>query len=279
VTAGENFMRLGNPRRIWAVAACHGAIEQLDRVHAKIAPRFAAGDRLVYLGNYLGCPDSADIVDRLLAFRTYMMAGPGVIATDIVYLRGIQEEIWSKLLQLQFAPNPREVLRWMLDRGAAATLAAYGGNPKDGLSATMGGATAIARWTNRLREAVRRRPGHEKFMSVLRRVDGRRGWRPVAVRPCRDRPFPPARRPGRQLLVGRPRLRPTDRAFRKLQAGVPGVRPGGPRRQAGRLCRDAGHRIGLARHADRGRDRARWTNNRHHKGLTLTSGTGWRAYS
>jgi hypothetical protein len=170
VTKGENFMRLGRPRRIWAVAACNGAAAQLERIHGKIADRFGTGDRVVYLGNYLGCPDAVEIVDSLLAFRTYLLAGPGMIPSDLVYLRGIQEEIWSKLLQIQFAPNPREVLRWMLDHGAAATLQAYGGNPRDGLAATMSGAMSIARWTNRVREAVRRHPGHEKFMTVLQRA-------------------------------------------------------------------------------------------------------------
>lgn len=135
-----------------------------------IAERFEPGDRLVYLGNYLGRQDSVAILDHLLAFRTYMLAGPGMFASDLVYLRGIQEEIWSKLLQIQFAPNPRDVLCWMLDRGGAATLAAYGGDAREGLAATRGGATEITRWTNRVREAVRRQPGHEKFMSTLRRA-------------------------------------------------------------------------------------------------------------
>jgi hypothetical protein len=170
VTDGDKFMRLGNPRRIWAIAACQGSLEQLERLHRIIAERFVPGDRLVYLGNYLGCEDAALILDHLLAFRTYMLACPGMFASDLVYLRGIQEEIWSKLLQVQFAPDPRDVLGWMLERGGGATLAAYGGDEKAGLAATRGGAMEITRWTNRVREAVRRRPGHEKFMSVLRRA-------------------------------------------------------------------------------------------------------------
>jgi hypothetical protein len=93
-----------------------------------------------------------------------------MIANDFIYLRGSQEEIWSKLLQIQFAPNPAEVLRWMLDRGGAATLAAYGGDAEEGLSAAREGAVAMARWTNQLRESIRRHPGHQTFMSVLRQA-------------------------------------------------------------------------------------------------------------
>ena len=123
----DKLANLGRPRRIWAVAACHGDVARLDRLHLALADRFRVGDRLIYCGNYLGGGDPTGAIDRLLAFRTYMLAAPGMIANDLVYLRGIQEEIWSKMLQIQFAPNPREVLTWMLDRGAEATLRAYGG--------------------------------------------------------------------------------------------------------------------------------------------------------
>jgi hypothetical protein len=170
VSDGGNFADLGRPRRIWAVAACHGPIDRLDRLHVALAERFAPGDRLVYLGNYLGSPEAAATLDRLLVFRTYLLAAPGMVSGDFVYLRGVQEEIWSKLLQIQFAPNPREVLTWMLERGAANTLVAYGSQGEDGLVATRGGTLAMARWTNRLREAMRRHPGHEKLLSVLKRA-------------------------------------------------------------------------------------------------------------
>lgn len=164
------FARLGRPRRVWAVAACHGAADRLEQLHLAIADRFALGDRLVYLGNYLGAGTSAQAIDQLLAFRAYLLSRPGMIPEDFVYLRGMQEEIWSKLLQIQFAPNPGEVLRWMLERGAAATLQTYGGDAQSGLSATREGAMAMARWTNRLREAMRRHAGHEKFITVLQRA-------------------------------------------------------------------------------------------------------------
>jgi serine/threonine protein phosphatase 1 len=170
VSDGDKFGHLGRPRRIWAVPACHGDIARLDRIHLAIADRFAVGDRLLYFGNYLGGGDPVGTIDRLLAFRTYLLAAPGMIANDVIYLRGVQEEIWSKLLQIQFAPNPHEVLKWMLDRGAEATLRAYGGEARLGLSATRSGAIAMTRWTSGLREAMRQQPGHNTFMSVLRRA-------------------------------------------------------------------------------------------------------------
>ncbi len=167
---GDKFAHLGFPRRIWAVAACHGEIDRLDRLHQELADRFVLGDRLLYLGNYLGGGDPIATIDRLLAFRTYLLGAPGMFTSDIVYLRGMQEEIWAKLLQIQFAPNPREVLTWILARGAGVTLEAYGGEAKLGLLAAREGAVSINRWTGKLRETVRSYPGHDKFMSVLQRA-------------------------------------------------------------------------------------------------------------
>jgi hypothetical protein len=170
VSEGGNFADLGRPRRIWAVASCYGPVERLDRLHIKLAERFTAGDRLVYLGNYLGSLQAAQTLDRLLSFRAYLLTIPGMIANDFVYLRGVQEEIWSKLLQIQLAPNPQEVLRWMLERGGAATLEAYGGNAAEGMAATRGGAVSMVRWTSRLRETMRQHLGHDKLLSVLKRA-------------------------------------------------------------------------------------------------------------
>jgi serine/threonine protein phosphatase 1 len=78
--------------------------------------------------------------------------------------------MWQKLLQLQFAPNPREVLQWMLDHGVGATLAAYGGSPNEGTISARDGAVSITRWTNALRTAMQARPGHAALMSALRRA-------------------------------------------------------------------------------------------------------------
>src|SRR5581483_7380064 len=128
--AGSNgkFARLGRARRIWAVAAIHGEAARLARVHDFIGARFREGDRLVYLGNYFGHGEAvAATIDELLDFRRRILALPRVFACDVVFLRGAQEEMWQKLLQLQFAANPGEVLSWMVNAGIEPTLRAYGG--------------------------------------------------------------------------------------------------------------------------------------------------------
>jgi len=158
-------------RRVWAVAAVHGEVAQLAALHRALAPRLADGDRLVYLGNLLG--RGAEIVacvDEVLNFRAFFLARPRVFVGDVAILRGAQEEMWQKLLELQFAPNPREVLAFMLDQGVGATIAAYGGERRQGEAACREGPLAITRWTTSLRQRLNQTPGHSAFMASLRRA-------------------------------------------------------------------------------------------------------------
>jgi serine/threonine protein phosphatase 1 len=164
------FALLKRARRIWAVAAIHGEVERLAALHGALADAFEDGDRIVYLGNYFGGTDVIGTVDELLSFRRAVIALPRIFASDIVYLRGSQEEMWQKLLQLQFAPNPREVFAWMMSQGVGATLRAYGGDEIPGAAAAREGAVGITRWTQSLRSAMQSRPGHYTLMSALKRA-------------------------------------------------------------------------------------------------------------
>jgi serine/threonine protein phosphatase 1 len=166
----EIFARLVRPQRIWAVAAIHGEAERLARLHARLAPLLGRGDRLVYLGGYLGHARAvAATLDALVEFRRLFLARRLAFLGDIVFLRGSQEEMWQKLLQLQFAPNPREVLQWMLDHGVGATLEAYGADPRQGMAAARDGALAITRWTGSLRAAIDTHPGHRQLLTGIKR--------------------------------------------------------------------------------------------------------------
>lgn len=167
----NKFAALGSPRRIWVVGSCHGEVEKLQMLHDEIGNLFQPGDRLVYLGNFIGIGEKVvETVGELLDFRRALLALPGMLATDVVYLRGGQEEMWSKLLQIQFAPNPVEVMNWMLKQGTEPILLAYRGNPQQGLAAARDGVMAMTRWTSLLRSEIRTRPGHEALFSALRRA-------------------------------------------------------------------------------------------------------------
>ena len=169
--AAEKFAVLKAGRRVWAVASIHGEAARLRQVHEALTERFMPGDRLAYLGNYLGRGTQIrETLDELLRFRRILIAAPRMFASDVAYLRGGQEEMWQKLLQLQFAPNPRQVLEWMMAQGVDATLAAYGGDARQGLASTREGALSMTRWTGALRNAMQAYPGHYELMAALRRA-------------------------------------------------------------------------------------------------------------
>ncbi|SVD03386.1 uncharacterized protein METZ01_LOCUS356240, partial [marine metagenome] len=62
-------------RRVWAVSAVHGEVDRLRAIHNQLEQHFTPGDRLVYLGNYLGYgPRIIETVDELLLLRRAMLA-------------------------------------------------------------------------------------------------------------------------------------------------------------------------------------------------------------
>jgi serine/threonine protein phosphatase 1 len=167
----DRFAPLTGARRVWAVGAVHANADALRSLHAVLAQRFRHGDRLVYLGNYYGPgPDVIGTVDELLLFRRELMTRAGMEPWDIAYLRGAQEEMWNKLLQLQFAADPAAVLEWMLKQGLGETLKAYGGDAEAARGILREGAVAITRWTSTLRNAVHARLGHDELIATLRRA-------------------------------------------------------------------------------------------------------------
>ena len=156
-------------RRVWAVGAIHGEAAKLRTLHDRIGARLVDGDRIVYLGNYLGHGGAiVAAVDELLDFRRRVLARRRAFACDVVYLRGAQEEMWHKLLQLQFAPNPGTVLQWMVNAGIEASVLAYGGDLRQGFAASRDGPRTITRWTAALRSAMNAVPGHTTLFTGLR---------------------------------------------------------------------------------------------------------------
>jgi len=159
-------------RRIWAVGAIHANASRLAALHDALADRIHPNDAVVYLGNYVGFGTAVhETLGELLQFRCAFLARrPFVHPTDLIYLRGQQEEMWQKLLQLQFAVAPEDVLRWMLEHGVGATLRAYGGDTPDAINATRSGPIALARWAETLRGRMRQAPGHVALFNALYRT-------------------------------------------------------------------------------------------------------------
>ena len=163
------FATLRAGTRIWAIPAIHGEVGALSALHGALDSEFAVGDQLVYLGNYTGHGQAArETIEELLLFRRALLARPGMEPEHIVYLRGAQEEMWQKLSQVQFAPNPREVLKWMEGEGLGPTIAAYGGRMEEAHGSARDGILALTRWTVRISANFRAPDGHAQLMAALR---------------------------------------------------------------------------------------------------------------
>lgn len=158
-------------RRVWAVGAVHAEAERLASLHGLLERRFEAGDRLVYLGNYFGRGSAVvETLDELLLFRRALVARFGLFADDVLYLRGSQEEMWQKLMQVQMAQDPLAVLEWMLSRGIDGAILAYGGDVERARARCREGALALAQWSLDMRARMRSHPGHEKLVTSVRRA-------------------------------------------------------------------------------------------------------------
>lgn len=157
--------------RIWALGALLGDDSVLPVLGRALFERWRGGDKLVVLGNLIGPRGNpARTIDWLLALRRRLLAAPGARACDVTFLRGAQEEMWHKTLRLQFAMTPLQVLDWMLERGLAPTVEAYGVTIAEGRGACRNGPSAIARWTAGLRSQHAARPGHAELMNGLARA-------------------------------------------------------------------------------------------------------------
>ncbi|TNE36405.1 MAG: hypothetical protein EP348_07085 [Alphaproteobacteria bacterium] len=167
----EKFGCLEYARRVWAVSSIHGELEPLIALHDRIVTRWRPGDRLVYLGNYLGRgPDIKGVLDELLSFRINRLCQPGMTPEDIVFLRGAQEEICRKILQIQLASDPTAVLDWMVAHDVGNMLEAYGESVEEIRRYLREGILATTKWTNRFREKIRAHPGHNELLVSLRRA-------------------------------------------------------------------------------------------------------------
>ena len=170
-TSRSGFVNLGNPRYIWAIPAIHSAVDDLLTLHDTILKNIQVGDKVVYLGNYTGYNENAvQCVDEILAFRRLVLSLPGMAACDVVYLKGVQEEMLSKLMQIQFAQQPSDVLLWMLGNGLSNTLKDYDICPHEGIEACRRGVMDITRWTQDIRHKVRQHPGHDTFTMEQKRA-------------------------------------------------------------------------------------------------------------
>ena len=73
---------------------------------------------------------------------------------EIIFLRGAQEEMFTKVLQLHIAPNPTEIINWIFDHGVDKTLNSYGFSNKDVKNIAATGTVSISKWTSKLEQSA-----------------------------------------------------------------------------------------------------------------------------
>tara|TARA_Y100001935_G_C17289724_1_gene502538 strand:+ start:15 stop:608 length:594 start_codon:yes stop_codon:yes gene_type:complete len=87
---------------------------------------------------------------------------------SIVFLRGAQEEMFSKLLQLQLAPNPTEIVEWMFDHGVNSTVKSYGFDEYEVKNIASSGTLKISKWTSCLHKSLQMHAGHSQYFLNLK---------------------------------------------------------------------------------------------------------------
>ena len=147
----NKFQELTNTKRIWAVGSLHSSLEPFQSIKKYILSNFKDGDKLIFLGNLIGYNNSSkEIITDVLGFRFNLMAKFKLDNDHVVFLRGAQEEMFSKILQLQIAPNPTEIINWMFDHGVDKTLNSYGFTNNEVIDIASSGTVTISKWTSKL---------------------------------------------------------------------------------------------------------------------------------
>jgi len=165
----SNFIELNKSHKIWAVGSIHSNLESFKSIKKYISENFSKDDKLIFLGNIIGLGDnSKETLSSVIDLRFSLMSKFKLKPDSIIFLRGAQEEMFTKLLQLQLAPNPVEILEWMFDHGVNETIKSYGFSEDEVKDVSTSGTIKISKWTTRLNRAVQRNPGHTQYFLNLK---------------------------------------------------------------------------------------------------------------
>jgi len=165
----SNFSKLIETNKIWAIGSLHSSLESFKSIKKYILSNFESGDKLIFLGNLIGFRDkSREIIDEVLQLRFNLMAKYQLKHSDIVFLRGAQEEMFSKLLQLHIAPNPIEILEWIFSHGVDQTIISYNFDPSEFRKIVTQGTIQINKLTTKLNNQILSNAGHKEFFSNLK---------------------------------------------------------------------------------------------------------------
>ena len=146
----------------------HSNLKSFNIIKKFIINNFSTSDKLIFLGNVIGLGEnSKETLSSVLDLRFNLMSKFKLKHDSIVFLRGAQEEMFTKLLQLQLAPNPEEIVEWMFEHGVNKTVNSYGFS-EDEVNVASSGTIQISKWTSNLNKALNNTPGHTQYFLNLK---------------------------------------------------------------------------------------------------------------
>ncbi len=165
----SNFVELKKSDKIWAIGSIHSNLKSFTSIKEFLLKNFEENDKLIFLGNVIGLGNnSKETLSSVIDLRFSLMSKFTLKPDSIVFLRGAQEEMFSKLLQLQLAPNPNEVIEWMFDHGVNETIKSYGFLEKEVKNIASSGTINITKWTTTLNKVLNKNPGHTQYFLNLK---------------------------------------------------------------------------------------------------------------
>ena len=164
-----NFIELKKSEKIWAIGSIHSNLKSFNSIKEFILDNFEKSDKLVFLGNVVGLgKNSKETLSSVINLRFSLMSKFKLKPDSIIFLRGAQEEMFSKLLQLQLAPNPSEIIEWMFDHGVNETVKSYGFSENEVKNIASSGTLNISKWTSNLNKALQNNLGHTEYFLNLK---------------------------------------------------------------------------------------------------------------
>ena len=165
----SNFVELKKSNKIWAIGSIHSNLKSFNSIKKYLLDNFEANDKLIFLGNVIGLGNnSKETLSSIIDLRFSLMSKFKLKPESIVFLRGAQEEMFSKLLQLQLAPNPAEIIEWMFDHGVNETIKSYGFSENEVKSIASSGTMNISKWTSSLNKTLQNNLGHIQYFLNLK---------------------------------------------------------------------------------------------------------------
>lgn len=164
-----HFIEITNSKKIWAIGSIHSRLEAFNSIKKYLLKNFEKDDYLIFLGNIIGLgSESKNTLSSVIDLRNQLMSKFCLHPNKIIFLRGAQEEMFLKLLQLQTAPNPQDIVAWMFEHGVHFTIESYGFNKEDIINLSTQGTLAISKWTSKLNQSISFEPGHKEYFVHLK---------------------------------------------------------------------------------------------------------------